>query len=134
MSRLLSPQVSMGKMREQADKALLKEESLARKAEKRARKQKQLAAITQKQAGEQPPGFWHNPISFLFYFWYTPLLYLVSRVYIPPLIHDAMLAPNIWSVQICAPRVLDGRRGLALERATFWSTSELSALPSLFPH
>ena len=84
MSHMLFPQVSMGKKREQADKALLKEENVARKAEKRALKQKQLATITQKQAGEQPPGFWHNPISFLFYFWYTPLLYLVSHVYVPP--------------------------------------------------
>lgn len=67
----------MGK-REHADKALLKEEQLVRKAEKRAAKQKKLAALTQKKAGELPPGFWHNPVSFLFYFWYTPLLSLVS--------------------------------------------------------
>ena len=77
---LLYPQVIMGKNLEQADKALLKEENVARKAEKRALKQKQLAALTQKQAGEQPPGFWQNPISFLFYFWYTPLLSLVRCV------------------------------------------------------
>jgi len=65
------------KQNEQADKALLKEEALLKKEKKHALKQQKLAAMTQKKAGEQPPGFWRNPISFLFYFWYTPLLSLV---------------------------------------------------------
>ena len=69
----------------QADKALLKEERLAAKAEKRAAKQKQLSTLTQKGAGEQPPGFWRNPPSFLFYTWYSPLLRLVRLLIVPTL-------------------------------------------------
>ena len=119
-----------------ADKTARRADKLQKKAAKQLARQQKNAALTQKKAGQQPPGelchvtltsegglpcqqtaqvphiahglpcclhilahhsilassssahalnvqahaagFWQNPISYLFYFWYTPLLWLVS--------------------------------------------------------